>query len=133
MPIDTSATPSQPKSDLAVYTYSWLSDGAGDASDYTVQEVSGLLEQVEIIPDGTAVPTDGYDVVVQSDEETDVLGGNGLNMGNASKEIRVPRINNGPDGTSVLMPVAVNGLLTVVVSNAGNAKRGKVRLYVRNG
>ncbi len=133
MPIDNTATPSQAKSDVQVYTYSWLSDASGDATDYLVLEVTGWLTQVETVPGGGAdAPTDLYDVTVLSDEGTDVLGDNGLNLPAATKQLRVPRVLNGPDGTSQLQPVQVNGRLTVVVDNAGNAKRGKVRLYVEN-
>lgn len=98
-------------------TFSWTSDGSGDADDATIH-VSGEIARVVTNP-GAAAPTDNWDAVLNDADGVDVLAGALANRDTANTE------------QSFTDPVvAVNGDLNLVVSNAGDTKTGTVVLYV---
>ena len=98
----------------------WLSDSSGDVNGTKTATVSGIVYRVAFIPDGGGTqPTDLYDVTLEDADGVDVLAGNGDNLSNVNK---TQHIDAGR---------AIDGTLELKVSNAGNAKGGKVGLYVR--
>ena len=104
-------------------TFTWVSSAGGAADAVTTYPVDGDLLAVYQVPDGGGTqPTNLYDVVVTDGDGIDVLNGLGANLSNAANTIK--RTSDG------LLPVAAS-LLTLAVTNAGNAKGGQTILYIR--
>jgi len=106
---------------------SWTSDASGDANS-VISPFVGEMLRVSFDP-GTASPTASYDIVLNDSDSVDVLGGAGANLSATVTSSQAVTID-GP-GTDDHLPCAVTGKLTLVVSNAGNAKTGTMRLYWR--
>lgn len=104
-------------------TFDWLSDDAdGTATGATATAIDGDLIGFTTIPDGGgAAPTDNYDVTVTDADGHDILLGAGLNRDTATTE----------HVTGASLAAAAASVLTVNVSNAGNANAGNVILYIR--
>jgi len=110
-------------------TLDWTSNASGDATVDT-KALSGQILRVCFIPDsGGTQPTDQYDVVLNDADGIDVLEGLGANLSNSTSTDVVPVVTDGNAGN--MQPVAVDGVLSLAVSNAGNSKGGKVILYIR--
>lgn len=108
----------------------WLSDASGDVSGTDTDTVTGQILRVVFIPDsGGTQPTNLYDVVLNDADSLDVLAALGANLSNTTSTQVVPVVTNGTAGN--MAPMVVDSVLSLVVSNAGNAKGGKVILYVR--
>lgn len=104
-------------------TFTWTSSAGGAADAVTTYAVDGDLLAVYQVPAGGGTqPTNLYDVTVTDGDGIDVLNALGANLSNAANTIK--RTSDG------LLPVA-SSLLTLAVTNAGNAKGGKTILYVR--
>lgn len=90
----------------------WTSDASGDVRIHIDTPIAGVIQGVRTKPDGSAVPTDNYDVTWEDEMERDILGGNGANRStNTVQEIHAA-------------VVEVEGRTVFKVANAGNAKRG---------
>lgn len=61
----------------------------------------------------------------------DVFAGQGANRDTANAEHFVPDLTLSDGTTDSVAPIAVCGILTLNVSNAGNAKAGTVTIYFR--
>lgn len=104
--------------------FDWTSSAGGAADKTSEESYIGLIERAVFIPDsGGTQPTNLYDVVVNDADGTDVLHGNGANLSNAAAVLK----SHVTDGLGAV----VNSTLTLAVTNAGNAKGGKVILYLR--
>lgn len=104
-------------------TFTWTSSAAGAADGATTLPFDGDLLAVYQIPDGGGTqPTNLYDVTVTDGDGIDVLNALGANLSNAVNTLK--RTSDG------LLPVAAS-ILTLAVTNAGNAKGGKTILYIR--
>lgn len=101
--------------------FAWTSDNSGDADKTTTAAFTGKLIQVTTVPDGTAAPTDNYDVEVQDADGVDLLAGAGVDRDTAATE----------HITSDSIGAVSASTLKLVVSNAGNTKKGTVYVYVR--
>ena len=103
--------------------WDWLSTAGGAADLVTTLPYDGVLERAVFIPDGGGTqPTDLYDVTITDPDGVDVLAALGANLSNAATVVK-----KHSDGLT-----AVAGqLLTLNVTNAGNAKGGVVILYLR--
>jgi hypothetical protein len=101
--------------------WAWTSDGSGDASEATTETYDGKLIGLTTIPDAGAAPSADYDIVVTDSGGHDVLLGAGADRHTSNTE-HVAEASLGAVAGSVL---------TLVVSNAGNATEGVVILYVR--
>jgi len=111
-------------------TLDWTSDASGDVSGTHTVYLSGQIERVCFIPDsGGTQPTDQYDVTLEDDNGLDVLQGLGANLSNATATDVVPVVTDGNAGNA--SPTAIDDKLELKVANAGNAKGGKVILYIR--
>lgn len=105
---------------IHVCTFTWLCDASGDADDGTTKAISGELLKVVTDPDGTDVPTDNYDIVLNDENGLDVAAAGLGNRDTANTEQALATLGSCFDGT-----------LNLVVSNAGNAKRGVVKVFYR--
>lgn len=103
--------------------WDWLSTDAGAVISATTYAYDGLLERVVFVPDAAATqPTNAYDVTITDPDGNDVLAGLGADLSNAATVVKVH--SNGL--------TAVSGqVLTLNVTNAGNAKGGVVIVYLR--
>lgn len=115
-------TVSRPQS-VTKITYDWLSDDAdGTATGATATAIDGVLIGLTTVPDGGgAAPTDNYDVTVTDADGHDVLLGAGGDRDTANTE----------HVTGASLAASAASVLTVNVSNAGNANAGLVILYIR--
>ena len=112
-------------------TLDWTSDANGMVSGIdTSYAIDGLLLRVTTIPDlgGGTEPSDNYDLTLSDSDGVDVLLGLGANEPNSASNSFVPLLDM-DDGTNYLQPIPVKGKLELDVTNAGNAKGGKVILY----
>jgi hypothetical protein len=105
--------------------FEWTSgDGAegGTAAGTTDNAYSGEVLRLVTVP-GVApnAPTDDYDVVVNDEDTTDVLMGAGANRDTANTEQVL--------GSS--LGCVANDKLSLAITNAGDAKKGTVYLYIR--
>ena len=105
-------------------TFDWTSDAAGDADQQSVETYDGLVTAVAQIPDPVDTPTDLYDVTVVDEDGIDVLHGEGANFPIATSATFKTREVDG-------LGVVTTSRLTLNVSNAGNAKKGKTILWIR--
>lgn len=101
--------------------FAWTSTAGGAASDTTVNAYSGKILGLATVPDGVAAPTDNYDVTVTDEDGMDVLMGGGADRDTADTEYVL----------STSLGAVANDKLTLNISNAGNAKKGVVYLYIR--
>lgn len=100
----------------------WVSDDSdGSASGETEFAYDGKVELLTTVPDGTAAPTDNYDVTLVDEDGVDVLAGAGANRDTSAAEQVV---------SSSLGAVA-SSKLTLAIANAGNSKEGTVYVYIR--
>ena len=103
--------------------WDWLSAAGGNADQATTYTYDGALISVTFEPDsGGTQPTDNYDITITDANSVDVLAGNGANLSNAASVLKTTA-----DGLGAVVASA----LTLNVTNAGNAKGGKVYLTLR--
>ena len=102
-------------------TFAWTSSAGGAADGVSAEVYDGKIIGLTTDPDGAAAPTDNYDVVVNDADGHDQLLGAGADRDTANTE-HVAEASLG---------AVAGSLLTLAVTNAGNAKQGVVILYVR--
>lgn len=102
--------------------WDWLSDASGDADLATTGYYTGRVVWAAFDPDsGGTQPTNLYDVTVTDGDGYDVLNGGGANLSNAANVYKAIEDKLGSVHYS---------LLTLTVSNAGNADGGIVTLLI---
>ncbi|HUS39470.1 MAG TPA: hypothetical protein VMX74_08470 [Pirellulales bacterium] len=116
------------RSDVVLrYTLDWTSNTSGTVTA-SVYQINGTIERIVYNPDGGAtLPTDSYDVTLKDIDGIDVLNGTGANL---SQSTVASTISTEGDGTTNI-PMATQGTLALSVTNAGSAKGGIIRIYVR--
>lgn len=103
--------------------WTWVSSAGGAADLQTTLAYTGAIERAVFIPDsGGTQPTNLYDVTVLDEDSADVLIGLGADLSNTAAV--------GKAASNGLGAVA-NDRLYLHVINGGNAKGGKVVLYLR--
>lgn len=108
---------------LKKITWAWTSDASGNVSGgagLSTKSYTGKIIALTTDPDGTAAPTDNYDIVINDAGGADVLLGAGADRDTANNE-HVAQASLG---------AVVESTLELVVSNAGNAKAGVVHLFI---
>lgn len=101
--------------------FAWTSS-AGGAADATSDEVyEGKVIGLTTIPDGTDVPLLNYDVEVKDAGGHDILLGAGANRSDSATQHVAEASLGAVAGTK----------LTLAVTNAGNAKKGTVIVWIR--
>lgn len=101
--------------------WTWTSDSSGDVSGTDTKLLAGQALRWATNPSATA-PTDNYDIVVNDADALDVSVGVLANRDTANSENAYPAA----DTYHVF-----DGALSLVVSNAGNAKEGVLTMYYR--
>lgn len=116
-------TENSPINGVTRIQFDWLSDASGDATKTTTNKYSGRLIWAALDPDsGGTQPTDQYDVTVGDSDSYDILNGGGANCSNAANVYKAAEDKLG---------IVYSDTLSLTVSNAGNAKGGKVTLFLR--
>ena len=111
-------------------TLDWASDAAGAVNGTKTKALSGVISRVVFVPDsGGTQPTNLYDVTLEDEDGLDVLNGKGADLSNTTKSQTDVGVTDGTAGN--FSGMAVDGLLELKVTNAGNAKGGLVILYMR--
>tara|TARA_Y100000310_G_scaffold309531_1_gene353716 strand:+ start:3901 stop:4260 length:360 start_codon:yes stop_codon:yes gene_type:complete len=100
--------------------FAWTSSAGGAADATTTERYDGKIVGLTTDP-GAAAPTDDYDVVITDEDGHDVLLGAGANRDTANTEH--------VDGDS--LAAVADSVLTLAVTNAGNAKGGEAIVWVR--
>lgn len=107
----------------------WTSDAAGAVSGINSPQVSGEIVRVVFTPGAGGVqPTNLYDIVLLDSDGFDVLATLGANLSNTVASQVTPLTG---DGTTTNQRIAVDGVLELQVSNAGDSKQGTVTVYFR--
>lgn len=117
---------------FSIIELGWTSDDATGAVEAATNAavtkiVTGkwlLQAQTKPTSGGTA-PTDNYDIVLNDDLSMDVMGGTLANRSSTLTQVALPY-----PGSLTYAPVPVKGALTLSITNAGNAKKGTVYLYL---
>jgi hypothetical protein len=126
-----SITYSETRAGVRSVTWAWTSDASGDASGTDTKFLSGQVVRFVTNPGATA-PTDNYDIVINDGDGVDIAAGCLANRDTANSEQAVPIVETtvgaNTYGTSA---AAFDGPLSLVVSNAGNAKDGTLTMYYR--
>ena len=107
---------------VATVTWSFTTDGAGDASEVSAV-VNGQFSRVVTNPDNVDTPTTLWDLTVADGDGYDLLAGNGADM-DAGDTGASEQITTCPFGS------AVASALTFTVANGGAAKKGTVTVYI---
>lgn len=102
----------------------WTSDASGNA-DVAIEGLFGYLLKVVTDPDGSAAPTDNYDITLLDENGADAAEGLLANRDTANIETVYPFVSGAP--TPVFL---AGGSHTFTVANAGNAKSGVAVLYI---
>ncbi len=100
--------------------WSWTSTAGGAADLVTAETYSGLVQTLVTDPGATA-PTTLYDITITDADGIDVLAGAGADRSATATEYVLAASLGG----------CVDSVLTLNVTNAGNAKAGDVYLYIR--
>jgi hypothetical protein len=108
-------------------TLDWICDASGNFLATTTQ-VQGTIERLVINPDaGATSPTADYDLTISDVDSVDLLSGLGANL---SDSVTSSTTVMATDGTTP-RPMATVGTLTIAITNAGNARGGVIRFYIR--
>jgi len=110
--------------------WTWTSDASGNVSGTDTGRITGEILRVVTNPGATA-PTDNYDVVITDADGVDVLGGTGADRDTTSSEQFVPVIQTVVGSNTYGSTVFVDSVLSLSITNAGNAKQGVVTMYLR--
>ena len=102
-------------------TWEWTSDASGDVSGTDTKVLHGIPLRFVTNPGSTA-PTDDYDIVINDADSVDIASGGLGNRDTSTSEQFIPGGDSDPGA-------AFEGVLSLVVSNAGNAKQGKLVMY----
>ena len=101
--------------------FAWTSAAGGQADATTTSYYNGKILHMCTVPDGVAAPTDDYDIEIKDSDNVDVLAGAGADRDTANIEHVL----------SALMGAVAHSQLTLAITNAGNAKKGTIYLYIR--
>ena len=120
-------------SDIVKHAFDWVSNASGAATLASTLPVSGQILRVVIVPSAVAgkEPTILYDMTLTDEQSIDVLAGQGANLSDTASLNVCPGTPLKDGITTTTMPMVVDGILTLNVSNAGNTKAGRVIVYVR--
>lgn len=110
---------------LKKITFAWTSGTVGEggtASGTTTNAYTGALERLVTVPaGGDDAPDDNYDLTLTDEDSVDALVGAGANRHTSTTQQVL--------GSS--LGVVANDKLTLNVTNAGDANKGTVYVYLR--
>jgi len=105
------------------HTIAWVADASGDVSGETLAISRGRIVQMRLCPAvGGTQPDQGYDVMLHSSQDVDLLERNGEDLDETETRLLVF------DPAYYHDTVAA---LDLIVANAGNANGGTVDLWVQ--
>jgi len=100
----------------------WTSDDTtGAVSGTTTYPYSGKLIGAITVPDGTAAPSDNYNIAVNDDDSVDVALGALAARDTADTEYVA----------EASMAGVAHSKLTIAITAAGNSKKGTLYLFIR--
>ncbi len=103
--------------------WDWLCTDLGVVTSATTNGYDGVLERAIFVPDAAGTqPTNAYDVTITDADGVDVLAGLGADLSNSATVVK-----KHSDGLGAV----AGSVLTLNISNAGNAKGGITILYLR--
>lgn len=104
------------------YSIAWTSTAGGAVSANAFATIGGYIVRVTVVPgSGGSAPTDLYDATLVDADNIDVLDATGANLAAATGVT----FNFDPP---LFLPSG--GTLDLVIANAGNAKTGRVDIYI---
>lgn len=107
------------------YSMAWTSAVGGTVSQ-AVNVKRGEIIGAKFVPgSGADQPTNLYDVTLEDGDSVDVLAGTGANLSNGTSTRAVPLLST---YGAVWFE---GGQLTLTVANAGDTKKGTVKVWVR--
>jgi hypothetical protein len=111
----------------------WTSDDSAGTASGSTKKITGTIIKLVTDPDGTAAPTDDYDITLKDEDALDVLGQSQDDLTDrdtANVEQVFPFLLNYA-GTPLAMAVfpPVCNVLTVAVTAAGNSKQGQLIIF----
>lgn len=106
---------------VAVISYAFTSDASGNVSEETIK-ILGRVKRMVTNPDDTHTPTTGWDLTIKDEDGVDILEGEGANRDIAD--------SGASEEVVLTISVLVASKLTFGITNAGNAKKGVVKLYL---
>lgn len=114
----------------------WISDATGRAT-ITIDNMYGTLERLVFAPVASASPSANYDVVMEDTDALDLFGGKGANLSATTATTSIPLISTAVGTPNNVYQVGhkytMDGQrVTVKVTNAGNTKRGIIRIFFKN-
>lgn len=110
----------------------WLSDDSDGSATGTVQ-LDGQLWKFVTNP-GSVAPSDNYDITLVDEDSLDVAEGLLANRDTANSEVVYPYKQVTLTGTGTdawAAPLFHGGPVTFTLANAGNAKTGQLKVYMR--
>jgi len=117
--VGTATTSEERIGDIAKVVYTW-STGVTDtaASGVSTYAYTGKIVKAYVVPDGTNVPAENYDVALYDEDGNDVLDGSGANANNAA--------------TTVIDEegVVANDTLQISVTNASTTSAGIIYVFI---
>jgi hypothetical protein len=107
----------------------WTSHASNGTVVQAIERFSGEILRITTNPDGTAAPTDDYDITLVDGDGVDVALGTLANRDDTNTETVYPSVAGSGALTDIRMSVA--GLITLTIANAGNSKKGIITIYYR--
>jgi hypothetical protein len=108
-------------SPVSIIIWSFISSAGGAATEQT-KKVSGKVKRIVTNPDNTDTPSANWDLTITDEDGVDILEGEGAN--------RDPAGAGTSEGIAFTISELIASKLTFTVANAGNAKKGVVKLYL---
>ena len=115
---------------MVQYDVAWTADASGDVDDNTcIVTFTGFLTEVVFISESTLSPSENYDVRLLDEWGNDVLDDAGQNIASYTLADRDQDTwYRSPQNVDAGFHQFINEPLEVFVQNAGNVKKGTVRL-----
>lgn len=110
--------------DWTTSTNSWASLSTG--------RLVGTVVRVSFDPDTTSPPAAAYDVTLTDEDGIDILAGLGANLASNAASSTVPGVpTHDGTGSTNMAPFAINGVLDLIVTNAGSETVGEIVIYLK--
>lgn len=109
-------------------TISWTSDSGGAVTQS--DNLSGIIYRVVTDPDATA-PTDNYDLTAIDAYGLDVFNTKGVDRDTANTEHFCPVLAVADGAVTSVVSIAHFGDVTMTIANAGNAKVGRIIIFMK--
>jgi len=128
-------TPFGTSKEVLELTVDWTSATGGASTtstadiNFLTQTVSEIikgryLQSVQTVPSATAAPTADYDVAINDANGEDLMDGGLADRSATAAETVFPAA----DGVNAVVPIVSD--LSIAITNAGDAKKGKAILFI---